>query len=390
MEISAPISLKRPLFVPHKLMMGPGPSNCSPRVLHALSQPVLGHLHTETTQIMDDIKAALQYIFQTKNTLTLCISASGHGGIEAVMCNLLEPGEKVLIAVNGIWGERASNMATRYGGIVRQIKTEPGNVFTLEQIEQGLMKHKPVLFFIVQGESSSGAYQNLEGIGELCHRYNCLFAVDTVASLGSVPVFMDKWNIDAIYTGSQKCLSAPPGITPMSFSSKAQDKIFTRLTPCHVYYLDMKILGDYWYCFGRPRVYHHTISATLLYGLREALAIACDEGMEKMIQRHQECSQKLYNGLEKMGLELFIKDKQKRIPTVTTIKVPDGVNWKDVVNYAMKTHYFEISGGLGPTTDKVFRIGLMGYNATLSNVDYTLQIFEESLNFAKTKMMNKL
>ncbi|KAI4460397.1 aminotransferase class v [Holotrichia oblita] len=379
MLVEPPKCLRKPLFVPNKLLMGPGPSNCPPRVLQAMSQQTLGHLHTETTYIMDEIKEGIKYIFQTRNTLTLCVSAAGHAAIEAVMCNLLEPGDVVLIAVNGIWGDRASDMAERYGAIVRQIRTGPGNNFTLNQIEEGLIKYNPVLFFIVQGESSTGCYQPLEGLGI------CVIGVDTVASLGSVPVKMDEWSIDAIYTGSQKCLSAPPGITPMSFSKKAENKIFTRKTPVKVYYLDMKVLGDYWYCFGKPRIYHHTVSATLVYGLREALAIFCEEGIDNSIRRHQMCANKLYEGLDRLGMQLFIRDASKRLPTVTTIEVPDFLNWKDVVEYAMKTYYFEISGGLGPTTGKVFRIGLMGYNATSDNVDYTLKVLEESLNHARSK-----
>lgn len=390
--MEAPRSLRKPLIVPHKVLMGPGPSNCPPRVLHALSQPVLGHLHTETTKIMDEIKEGIQYIFQTRNELTLALSASGHGGIEAVMCNLLEPGEKVLIATNGIWGYRAANMAQRYGANVIQVKTQPGNNFTLELLENALMKHKPVLLFIVQGESSTGVYQPLDGLGEICHRYNCLLAVDTVASLGGVPVKADEIGIDAIYTGSQKVLGAPPGITPISFSERAKQKLFNRKTEVKVYYLDMKILGDYWACFdkNRPRVYHHTISTTLLYGLREALAMVCEEGMNSVIERHQKCADQLYKGLERMGLELFVGDKLKRLPTVTTIQVPNDVDWKDVTAYAMKTYLLEISGGLGPTANKVFRIGLMGYNATPEKVDLVLEILKESLDYSRKHPKAKL
>lgn len=350
------------------------------------------HSNLYASQIMDEIKEGIQYIFQTRNELTLALSASGHGGIEAVMCNLLEPGEKVLIATNGIWGYRAANMAQRYGANVIQVKTQPGNNFTLELLENALMKHKPVLLFIVQGESSTGVYQPLDGLGEICHRYNCLLAVDTVASLGGVPVKADEIGIDAIYTGSQKVLGAPPGITPISFSERAKQKLFNRKTEVKVYYLDMKILGDYWACFdkNRPRVYHHTISTTLLYGLREALAMVCEEGMNSVIERHQKCADQLYKGLERMGLELFVGDKLKRLPTVTTIQVPNDVDWKDVTAYAMKTYLLEISGGLGPTANKVFRIGLMGYNATPEKVDLVLEILKESLDYSRKHPKAKL
>lgn len=392
MEVKAPKSLKKPMIVPHKLMMGPGPSNCTPRVLHGLSQPVLGHLHTETTKMMDEVKEGIQYIFQTRNELTLALSTSGHGGMEALLCNLLEDGERVLIAINGIWGERAADMARRYGADVHTIQTSPGTSFTHDQLETAIMKHKPVLLFIVQGESSTGVYQELEGLGDLCHRYNCLLGVDAVASLGGVPLFTDRWGIDAVYTGSQKVLGAPPGITPISFSPKAQQKIFGRKTPVKVYYFDMTVLGEYWACFDKdkPRFYHHTISATLLYGLREALAQACDEGIDKIIKRHEECAQLLYKGLKEMGLELYVPYKPDRLPTVTTIKVSESLAWKDVVTYCMNNHLLEIAGGLGPTVGKVFRIGIMGYNATPDRIEYTLQILKEALNYVKSTKKSKM
>ncbi|GJQ82278.1 Spat, partial [Trypoxylus dichotomus] len=215
--------------------------------------------------------------------------------------------------------------------------------------------------------------------------YNCLLAVDTVASLGSVPVKMDEWGIDALYTGSQKCLSAPPGITPISFSKRAEQKIFSRKTPVAVYYLDMKCLGNYWNCYPEPIVYHHTGSATLLYGIREALAIVCEEGIENSIRKHQVCAQRLYEGLDRLGLQPFIRDVNKRLPTITTIKVPDFINWKNASQYAMKRYNFELAGGIGPTLGKVFRIGLMGYNATVENVDYALQVLEDSIKYASSK-----
>ena len=222
MEYSKPpVVLQEEMVVPEKILMGPGPSNCSKRVLNALSNPVLGHLHPECLKIMDDIKDGLKYVFQTKNRVTLCTSASGHGGMEASLCNLLEDQDIVLIGVTGIWGNRAAEMARRYGADVRLVKAELGKSLTLDEIERAILIHKPVVFFVAQGDSSSGVLQNLEGLGDLCHKYDCLLIVDTVASLGGTNFFMDKWGIDVVYTGSQKVLGAPPGITPMSFSEKA-------------------------------------------------------------------------------------------------------------------------------------------------------------------------
>ncbi|XP_066993748.1 alanine--glyoxylate aminotransferase [Anabrus simplex] len=391
LTVQRPSSLMKPLVVPNKLLMGPGPSNCPPRVLQALGLPVLGHLHPECTTIMDEIKEGLQYVFQTKNSLTLAISTSGHGGMEAAMCNLIEPGDTVLIAVNGIWGERAADMAGRYGAVVQRLEKPAGENFTIDEVERALSTYRPVLFFITVGESSTGVFQPVQGYGALCHKYNCLFVVDTVAALGGVPIYTDKWEIDVIYTGSQKVLGAPPGLAPISFSPRAETKMLSRKTPVKVFYWDMQILGDYWACFGRPRVYHHTISSTLLCGLREGLALIAEEGLENCWERHQSCAKQLHAGITELGLELFVKRPCIRLPTVTTISVPAGLDSKLVSDYAMKNYLLEISGGLGPTLGKVMRIGLMGHNATPAKVDITLRVLKEALDYArKSRSLSKL
>lgn len=207
MDISPPVELSRPMNVPSKILMGPGPSNANQRVLNALSLPLLGHLHAETLKIMDDVKLGLQYLFQTKNEVTLCVSASGHGGMEAALCNIIEPGDRVLLGATGMWAHRASDMAKRYGADCRFVSAELGFGLTLEQIEEALAKHRPVMLFLVQGDSSTGVLQPLEGVGALCRKYNCLLVVDTVASLGGTPFYADKWMVDVVYTGSQKALS---------------------------------------------------------------------------------------------------------------------------------------------------------------------------------------
>lgn len=336
MEVTAPDSLKTPLNVPTKLMMGPGPSNCSKRVLESLKNPVLGHLHPETLKIMDEIKDGLRYIFQTKNPLTLCVSTSGHGGMEATLCNLLEDGDVVLMGVTGIWGQRAGDMATRYGFDVRYLPCFFGKSLSLEEIRDSMEAHKPKVLFMVQGDSSTGVLQSLEGISEICRKYDCLLVVDTVASLGGTEFFMDKWEVDCVYTGTQKVLGAPPGITPISFSKRAVKRMLERNSKCKVYYLDALLLGEYWGCFDGARIYHHTISATLLYGLREALAIACEEGLASINQRHLECSKHLQKEIEAMGLTMYVKDANDRLPTVNAIDVPKGVDWRKVAEYAMK------------------------------------------------------
>lgn len=377
-HIEAPESLKQPLRLPYKILMGPGPSNCYPRVLHAVGHQVLGHMHPEVFQVMDDIKDGLRYVFQTKNSLTLALSTSGHGAMEAVFANILEDGDRVLIAINGLWGERAADMAQRYGGVVFKMTKSLGNNFSLYDIEEAVKRIQPKLFFITQGESSTGVYQPLEGIGRICHKYNCLVGVDTVASLGGVPLATDSWEIDIVYTGSQKVLGAPPGLAPITFSPRAEAVIKNRKSPCKVFYLDMKILGQQWNCFDTPRPYHHTTCSNLLNGLREGLAIIAEEGLDNVLKRHQKCAERLYAGLRKLNLELFVENPENRLPTVTSIKVPNGVDWREVIAYAMKNYKLEMSGGLGPTVGKIFRVGIMGYNARPENVDLVLKVLEEA------------
>uniref|UniRef100_A0A182Q275 Alanine--glyoxylate aminotransferase n=1 Tax=Anopheles farauti TaxID=69004 RepID=A0A182Q275_9DIPT len=349
-RVSAPEVLREPLVVPDKLLMGPGPSNAHPRVLEAMSRPILGHLHPETLKIMDDIKAGMRYLFQTNNAATFCLSASGHGGMEATLCNLLEDGDVVLIGHTGHWGDRAADMASRYGADVHMVRASSGSSLTLAEIKRAIETHRPSVLFLTQGDSSTGVLQPLEGVGALCRANDCLLIVDTVASLGGTPFHMDRWEIDAVYTGSQKVLGAPPGITPISFNHRA--------------------------------VYHHTISSTLLYGLREAIALACAESIPSLIARHQDCAKRLYDGLLGIGLELYAQERD-RLATVTTIRVPPGVDWLQVSQYAMKTYLVEISGGLGPTAGQVFRIGLMGQNATSERVDRVLQVFRDAIKAVK-------
>lgn len=385
--VPPPQALLQPLNVPQRLMLGPGPSNVSPRVQAAGALQMIGHMHPEMFEIMDDIKLGIQYAFQTKNTLTLAVSGSGHCAMETAIFNVVEKGDVVLVALKGIWGERAADIAQRIGADVRLLSKSPGEGFTLKEIEKGLAEHKPSLFFITHGESSSGVVQPLDGIGDLCHRYNCLLLVDSVASLGGAPIYMDKQGIDILYSGSQKVLNAPPGTAPISFSEAASKKIFSRKTKPPSLYVDMTWLSNYWGCDGKPRIYHHTGPVTNLYCLREGLAILAEQGLERSWEIHRENALKLHKGLEDLGLNLFVKDPALRLPTVTTVSVPQGYNWKDITTYIMKNHSIEITGGLGPSTGKVLRIGLMGYNSTKRNIDLVLNALRDALQHCpKNKM----
>jgi len=380
LDVAPPEVLKKPINVPSKIMMGPGPSNCSERVLKAQALPTIGHLHPEFCHIMDEVKAGCQYVFQTKNPMTLALSATGHGGMEAVMVNMLEQGTVILIADSGIWGKRSAEMAKRHGGDVRVVQAEAGTSFTLAQIAAAVEEHKPEILFVTHGESSTGVVQGLEGLGPLCHSHNCLLAVDTVASLGGAPLKADQLEIDVIYTGSQKVLGVPPGLAPISFSPKAVEKYVARKTPPISFYLDLTWLGEYWDCWpGKARVYHHTAPTNAMYGLREGLAIIAEEGMENCWRRHRLCADRLHQGIAELGLELFVEDPADRLPTVTTIKVPEGLDWKAVIGYCMKNHLVEIAGGLGPSAGKVWRIGCMGNNANLKTVNTVLDAFGAAL-----------
>ncbi|KAG1704753.1 Serine--pyruvate aminotransferase, mitochondrial [Nymphon striatum] len=380
-KINKPEALLKPINVPKKLLMGPGPSNCHPKVLEAGTLPLLGHLHPEFCQyepvlqavtanhavessssedgrgesdeeernerIMDEVKLGLQYVFQTKNKVTLAVSGTGHCAMETAVINLLEPGNVALVAVNGIWGQRVSNLCRRNGKriIVKTLNKDPGQVFSLSEIEEGLKRERPNVLFVCHSESSTGVLHPLENIGSLCKRYNSLFLVDAVASLGSTEIQTDDLGIDVIYSGSQKVLSCPPGVSLISFNDAAMSKVESRKTEVTSFYLDIKELANYWGCYDQPRRYHHTAPITSIYQLREALSVIAEEGLENVIDRHKMCSHLLYKGLREILLEPFVENAELRLPTVTTIKVPNGVNWKEVVDYCMKKLPGELRNG---------------------------------------------
>lgn len=374
-----PKALLKPMDFPNKLLMGPGPSNCPPRVLAAGALPLLGHLHPEFTKIMDEVKEGIQYAFQTKNEWTFAISGTGHAAMEASVANLLEAGDVALVCQNGIWGQRLADMVERNGSVAEKIIVPMGQVFSLAQIEEGLKKYKPKLVFATFGESSAGTAQPLEGLGDLCHKYNALCLVDSVAALGGLPLFMDAWGIDVLYSGAQKVLSAPPATAPISFSPRAREVIADRKTKCRSYYFDAAELANYWGCDAGPRRYHHTGMVSSIYTLREGLARLAEETLEKSWADHKACSEQLWAGLKDLGLELAVEDKALRNPCVTTIKVPEGIFWKDVADYAMKNYHVEISGGLGELAGKVWRVGIMGYNCRPENISLVLRVLKEAL-----------
>ncbi|KAM6921799.1 alanine--glyoxylate and serine--pyruvate aminotransferase a [Xenentodon cancila] len=379
-SIPPPQCLQKALAVPHRRMFGPGPSNVPARILEAGAKPVIGHMHPEIFEIMSDIKSGIQYLFQTRNKITLAVSGTGHSAMECAIFNTVESGDRVLTAVNGIWGERAADMAERIGARVNTVVAPPGGYLTNGEIEKALSEYRPVVFFLAHGESSTGVLHPLDGIGQLCHKYDCLFLVDSVASIGGAPLYMDQQEIDILYTGSQKVLNAPPGTAPISFSERACQKVFNRRTKPVSFFWDLSWLANYWGCDDKPsRVYHHTGPVTAFYSLRESLAVLAEEGLEKSWERHQKVAEYFHAGLESMGLKLFVTDKRARLPTVTTIVAPHGYDWKEVTSYIMKTHNLEISGGLGPSVGLVLRVGLMGCNSSEASVDMVLAALRDAL-----------
>ncbi|KAG7321565.1 hypothetical protein KOW79_014423 [Hemibagrus wyckioides] len=384
LHVPPPACMLRPLEVPFRYLFGPGPSNVSPRVLSAGGRPIIGHLHPEMYKIMNDIKEGIRYAFQTSNLMTLSMSGSGHTAMECAVFNVVEPGESVLVSVNGVWGERVAEIAQRMGAEVHTLVKPPGGHFSNEEIEKEISKHKPVLFFLTHGESSAGLVHPVDGIGDICRKYNCLFLVDSVASLGAAPLLMDQQKIDILYTGSQKALNAPPGTAPISFNERACQKMFNRKTKPVSYLLDMTHLSNYWGNDGKAaRMYHHTGPVSGFFTLRESLAILTEKGLENSWRQHREVAEYLWKGLEDLGLQLFIKDKDLRLPSVTTITIPEGYDWKELLTYMMKHHQMEMTGGLGPSIGLVLRVGLMGYNCSTFNADKALAALADALKHCK-------
>lgn len=351
------------------LMCGPGPCDVWPSVAEALTRPVISPICDEYFNVMDDIRAGIQYLFQTRSPLVLAISGSGHTGMETIISNLLAPGELLLVPNRSIWDERATKMASRYGIKVETIFTSvPFTTFSLEEIESALKKHRPAGMFITHGDSSTGTIQNLEGLGKLCHKYGTLLLVDTVVSLGAVPFFMDEWGVDGVYTSGQKALSGPAGISPVAFSARAEAKINNRKHE-PPFYFDMKLLAQQWNCYDKIRVYHHTLSPPLVWALRRCLEEVISETLPKSWARHAAVTARLYKRLQEYGFQFLIKKPEDRLVTVTTIALPRGYDYKQFVDHMRAKHNIMIMAGLGPTVGKALRIGIMGVNSTMEVAD---------------------
>jgi alanine-glyoxylate transaminase/serine-glyoxylate transaminase/serine-pyruvate transaminase len=364
-----------PLEMPTRLLLGPGPSNAHPAVLQAMNTPPVGHLDPTFLHLMDEIQSQLRYVWQTQNPLTIAVSGTGTAAMEATIANAIEPGDVVLVGVAGYFGSRLVDMAGRYGADVQSITKPWGQVFSLEELRTALVAHRPAILALVHAETSTGARQPLEGVGDLCREFDCLLLVDTVTSLGGVPIFLDEWQVDLAYSCSQKGLGCPPGASPFTMSPRALAKLQQRKTKVANWYLDMTLLSKYW---GSERVYHHTAPINLYYALREALRLVAEEGLANCWQRHQKNVEYLWEGLEDLGLALHV-EREFRLPTLTTVRIPEGVNGKAIAGQLLNEHNIEVGGGLGELGGRVWRIGLMGFNSRPESVDRLLEALRQVL-----------
>ena len=365
---------------PPRILLGPGPSNVHPRVYQAMMAPILGHLDPDFLHIMDETKELLRAVFRTQNEETIAVSGTGSAGMEAAVANLIEPGERAVVCINGFFGDRIAEMASRYGAEVTRVEAEWGRIIDAEAVEAALKAADRAsgtkLVAIVHAETSTGIRQPLDDMARLAHDHGALLLVDTVTSLGGCEVAVDDWGIDACYSASQKCLSCPPGMAPLTFGPRAADALRSRETKVRSWYLDMTLLDNYW---GGKRAYHHTAPITMVYALREGLRLVLEEGLEARFGRHQRHGQALGAGLEAMGLTLHVQEAY-RLPLLTTVRIPEGVEDLKLRRALLYEHNIEIGGGLGPLAGKVWRIGLMGVGSSAENVLAVLQALEQELS----------
>jgi alanine-glyoxylate transaminase/serine-glyoxylate transaminase/serine-pyruvate transaminase len=337
--------------------------------------PVVGHLDPYFLEIMNRIQDLLRYVFETENRLTIPVSGTGSAAMEAAVANMVEPGDKVLVCAHGYFGLRLAEMAKRYGGDVLTITRPWGEVFTPDEVREALKKHTAKVVAIVHAETSTGALQPLEEIVDIAHRNGALTIVDTVTSLGGMPVRVDDLGIDVCYSGSQKCLGSPPGLGPITLGPRAEEALSRRKAPVTSWYLDLSIIQRYW---GKERTYHHTAPISACFALYEALRLVAEEGREARFARHRQNAELLWQGLESLGLTLHVA-REHRIPSLTTVRVPDGVDDAEIRKRLLEEYNIEIAGGLGELKGKVWRIGLMGHSSTRGNVELLISALRNLL-----------
>lgn len=364
---------------PQRTLMGPGPSDVPPRILEALSRPTIGHLDPAFIDLMDEIKALLQYAFQTESQLTMPISAPGSAGMEACFVNLVQPGDKVIVCQNGVFGGRMKENVERCGGEAVMVMDDWGKPVDPQKVEDALKAHPDAkILAFVHAETSTGALSDARTLAELARRHDCLTIVDAVTSLGGCELRVDDWGIDAVYSGTQKCLSCVPGISPVSFSERAQHVIANRDHKVQSWFLDMNLIMAYW-GGNAKRAYHHTAPVNAMYALHEALLMLKEEGLENAWARHRENHHILRTGLEAMGLE-FIVPEDARLPQLNAVSIPEGADDAEVRSRLLTEHQLEIGAGLGDLAGKVWRIGLMGHASRIENITLCLGALDAVLS----------
>jgi alanine-glyoxylate transaminase/serine-glyoxylate transaminase/serine-pyruvate transaminase len=361
----------------YRLLLGPGPVETSPRVLRAMSSNMLGHLDPQFLEVMNETMELLRYVFQTKNQLTLPMSGTGSAGMETVMVNLIEPGDKVVICVKGVFGQRLRDIAGRCGAEVISVEAPWGRPIEPQQVKDALEKAGGAkLVAIVHAETSTGVQQPLEEISKIAKDYGALFVVDAVTSLGGVELKVDEWGIDACYSGTQKALSCPPGLSPVTLGEKAREVLANRKTKVQSWYLDLTMIQNYW---GKERFYHHTAPINMIYGLREALMIVKEEGLEARFERHKLNSKAFIKGVEAMGLEM-VAPEGYRLPTLNAVKIPEGIEDLKARKFLLEKYGIEIGGGLGDFKGKAWRVGLMGESSKRNNVILLLAALADAMS----------
>lgn len=362
---------------PKRLLMGPGPSDVNARVSAALSKPIIGHLDPAFLQLMNETQQMLRTLFNTENRLTIPVSGTGSAGMEAVFVNLLSPGDKIIICVNGVFGTRMVDLAGRCGAEVIRVDAEWGQSLSVELIEQAASDNPDAIALaVVHAETSTGVLQDIAPISKVCKKHDLLLMLDAVTSLAGVPVKLDEWGVDACYSGTQKCLSCPPGLSPVSFSDRAVQRIQSREKPVQSWYLDMNMVANYW--TDGNRAYHHTAPINMNYALHESLILVFEEGVEERFARHQEISNRLWSGLNKLGFEPLV-DASCRLPQLNAVVIPEGLDEAAIRKRLLNEFQIEIGAGLGPLAGKIWRIGLMGDSATKTHVDALLAALTECL-----------
>jgi alanine-glyoxylate transaminase/serine-glyoxylate transaminase/serine-pyruvate transaminase len=359
-----------------RILLGPGPSLADPRVLRAMATPLIGHLDPEFIAIMNDVQELLRYVFQTENKMTIPVSGTGSAGMEAAFCNFVEPGDHVLVCINGLFGQRMADVASRYGATVTTIERAWGEVFTPSEIETALKQKPAKIVAIVHAETSTGALQPMDRLGDIAHRHGAMLLLDCVTSLGGVAVQIDKWGVDIAYSGTQKCLSCPPGLAPLTISERAREILRGRKTKVANWYLDLSMLESYW---GNARTYHHTAPISMNYALREALRLVYEEGLAARFARHRANAELLWAGLEAQGFEMHVP-LAHRLPSLSTPRIPEGLDEADIRRQLLEKYNIEISGGFGPLKGQVWRIGLMGYSSRREYVALLLTALREIMD----------